>query len=81
MLCDRCLYAPIIELRCFNIAPLEGPCWLIMIYGDPKTITVKAVYTCERHETTSPDNCDMVNDGSGNESSTAVELLWTDCLS
>ena len=44
-------------------------------YGDRKTINVKAVCTCERHETTSSDNCDMVNDRSGNESSTAVDRL------
>ena len=49
--------------------------------GDRKSINMKAVCTCERHETTSSDNCDMVNDRSGNESSTAVELLWTYCLS
>ena len=49
--------------------------------SDRKTINMKAVCTCERHETTSSDNCDMVIDRSGNEPSTAVELLWTDCLS
>ena len=47
--------------------------------GDRKTINVKAVCTCERHETSSWDNCDMVNDRSGNDSSTAVELLCTNC--
>ena len=39
----------------------------------------KAPCACERHETICSDNCVMVN-GNGNESSTAVELLWTDCL-
>ena len=29
-------------------------------YADRKTINVKAVCTCERHETTSSDNCDIV---------------------
>ena len=29
-------------------------------YGDRKTISVKAVCTCERHETTSSDECDIV---------------------
>ena len=41
-------------------------------YGDRKSINVKAVCTYERQETTSSDNCDMVNNRSGNESSTAV---------
>lgn len=44
-------------------------------YGDRKTINVKAVCTCESLETTSSGNCETVNDRSGNESSTAVELL------
>ena len=47
-------------------------------YGDRKTISVKAVCTFERFETSSSDNCYMVNDRSGNESSTAVKLLWAD---
>ena len=50
-------------------------------YGDRKTINVKAARTCERHETTSSDNCDILSYRSGNESSTAGEMLWTDCLS
>ena len=36
---------------------------------------MKAVCTCERQETTSSDNCDMVNNRSENESSTAVGRL------
>ena len=47
-------------------------------YGDRKIISVKAVCTCKRHETTSSDNSDMANDHSGNKLSAAVELLWTD---
>ena len=55
-----------------NIASLERP---HVGYGDRKTSNVKAVCTCERHETTSSDNCDIVMIVVG----ISHQLLWNCC--
>ena len=52
-----------------------------VLYGDRKTIDVKAVCTCKRHETASSDNCDILIIVVEISHQLPLERLWRDCLS
>ena len=59
-LCERCLFTSSHEfISSSDVSKLRRLNDHVG-YGDRKTINVKAVCSCERQETTSSDNCDIV---------------------
>ena len=74
-LCELCFFTSSHEfISSPDVSKLRRSCDHVG-YGDRKTINVKAVCTCERHETTSSDNCDIVMIVVG----ISHQLLWNCC--